>query len=75
MMPKIDITAQQPGEDVTHGFADERGNLLALSAGANMLFGDLLPAALAKNFSVVDNREVFGMEHIKDMAARAGMEI
>ncbi len=75
MMPDIDITAQQPGPDPARGLSDPEGNLAALNAGANLLFADLLPAARARDFSVVDNRIALGMEHIRDMAERAGMRL
>ena len=75
MMPSIDITAQQPGHDPTRGLADDEGTLLALGAGANKLFADLLPDALVKNFSVIDNRITLGREHIQKMADAAGMKL
>lgn len=75
MMPGINITAQQPGENSAKGLADEEGNLNALEAGANMLFADMLPDTLAKNFSVVDNRITLGLEHIQKMAGLSGMKI
>jgi len=68
MLPKANITAQQPGEDMTKGLADPEGNLNALNAGGNMLFADMLPSSLAKNFSVIDNRITLGLEHIKKMS-------
>ncbi len=73
MMPDLHITAQQPGENLANGLADPAGNLNALNAGADMLFADILPTALVKNFSVIDNRITLGLAHIKDMAERAGM--
>lgn len=75
MMPAIDITAQQPGENPAEGLAGAEGNLAALSAGANLLFVDLLPAALAKNFRVIDHRLIQGLDHIRDMAARMDMPL
>lgn len=75
MMPKIHITAQQPGHDISKGLADEEGNLLALNAGANMLFADFLPDALIGNFSVIDNRVTLGLDHIKKMSERSGMKL
>lgn len=75
MMPKINITAQQPGNDPAKGLADPEGNLDALFAGANMLFADLLPDALTDSFRVVDNRTKFGLEHIKAMASFSGMDL
>ena len=75
MMPEVNITAQQPGENPENGLADTEGNLKALNAGANMLFADMLPDALAKSFSVVDNRTTLGLDHIKKMADLAGMQL
>ncbi|MEG1774276.1 MAG: radical SAM protein, partial [Oscillospiraceae bacterium] len=71
----VNITAQQPGEDLSQGLAGAQGNLAALAAGANMLFADLLPDALTKNFSVVDNRVTLGLDHIREMARRSGMSL
>jgi biotin synthase len=51
MMPKVNITAQQPGEDAKNGLADVQGNLNALRAGANMLFVDMLPKDIVKDFN------------------------
>lgn len=75
MMPNIDITAQQPGEDLKNGFADEKGNLLALNAGANLLFTDILPDKYSKNFSVIDNRIVLRLNQIKKIANSAEMKV
>jgi biotin synthase len=75
MMPGVNITAQQPGENLANGLADAAGNLNALRAGANMLFADMLPSTLARNFSVVDNRITLGLEHIKSMAEQSGMTL
>ena len=75
MMPEVNITAQQPGRDLTKGLADDEGNLLALNAGANMLFADFLPDALVGNFSVIDNRVTLGLDHIREMAERSGMTL
>lgn len=74
MMPRVNITAQQPGENLADGLASDDGNLAALAAGANFLFADLLPTAQAQAFRVVDNRITLGLEHIRDMAQRSGME-
>lgn len=73
MMPKVNITAQQPGEDLKNGLADVQGNLNALNAGANMLFVDMLPQALVKNFKVIDNRMIKGMENVDRLVEISGM--
>ncbi len=75
MMPNINITAQQPGEDLSKGLSDPKGNLDALLAGGNILFADMLPSALAKDFSVVDNRIALGLGHIRNMAKLSEMNL
>lgn len=75
MLPHINITAQQPGEDMTKGLADPVGNLNALNAGGNMLFADMLSSTLAKNFSVIDHRITLGLDHIKQMSELSNMPI
>lgn len=75
MMPDVNITAQQPGEDVSKGLSDPEGNLRALMAGGNILFADMLPQALAKDFRIVDNRIVLGIEHTRKMAELSGMTL
>ena len=57
-MPDIQITAQQPGRDLKKGLADTAGNLEAIRCGANLLFYDLLPEAQAKDFHVIDERNL-----------------
>ncbi|MBQ1367076.1 MAG: radical SAM protein [Firmicutes bacterium] len=75
MMPKIRITAQQPGDDLSEGLATEQGNLDALMAGGNILFCDLLPAAKMKDFHVVDFRDLKGVDHFQKMADISGMKL
>ena len=75
MLPQADITGGQPGKDLTRGFSDVEGNLNALASGANLLFTDLLPATLAREFQVVDHRVLKGIEHLRSMAERSGMEL
>lgn len=75
MMPEIRITAQQPGKNPADGLTADDGNLEALTAGADLLFVDMLPSALAKAFRVVDERLVRGMEHVRTMAQAAGMPL
>lgn len=74
MMPEILITAQQPGSDLRQGLGGEEGNLGALRAGANILFADYLSAAKARAFSVINERNIAGIEHIKKMAQLSGMK-
>ena len=75
MMPSVNITAQQPGKDPSKGISTPRGNADALLAGANVLFADMLPAALVKNFSVFDNRAALGLENMERVAEISGMEL
>ncbi len=75
LLPKARYTAQHPGEDPKLGVSAVDGNLNALNAGADTLFVDLLPAAQAQNFSVIDNRIVLGYDHAKKMAEMSGMNI
>ncbi len=75
MMPKIKITDQQPGEDKKKGLADPAGNLDAIHAGANLLFCDLLPEARARDFRVVDERNLTGTAHLTQLAEDSGLEL
>ncbi len=75
MMPDVNITAQQPGKDLRNGLADPQGNRDAILSGANVLFCDLLPDALAKNFRVIDNRNVSGTEHLYQIAELTGLAL
>ena len=72
LLPDTDITAQQPGEDIRNGLADPQGNQMAIHAGGNVLFVDMLPAAMSGNFHVIDNRMVQGLDYARDIAAKAG---
>ena len=52
-----------------------KGELVARYRNDFMLFADMLPDALARNFSVVDNRITLGLDHIRSMARQAEMEV
>ncbi len=73
MMPSVNITAQQPGEDIKNGLADVQGNLNALSAGANVLFVDMLPPVLAKDFHVINNRMIEGIQNVNRLVSISEM--
>lgn len=73
MMPKVNITAQQPGKDLKNGLADVQGNLNALSAGANVLFVDMLPQTLVKDFNVINNRMIEGMGNVERLVKMSKM--
>jgi biotin synthase len=75
MMPSVNITAQQPGEELKNGLADYQGNLNALNAGANVLFVDMLPITLVKDFNVINNRMIEGMEKVNRLVAASGMNL
>jgi biotin synthase len=75
MMPKLLITAQQPGPNLAEGLASTAGNVAAIEAGANVLFVDLLPDAQTRNFSVVDNRAGMRFGHITEIAEMTGMTV
>jgi len=72
MMPKVHITAQQPGEDLKKGLSDPEGNLAAVRVGADVLFFDLLPDPTARNFRVIDDRNISGTAHIYRVAEQSG---
>lgn len=73
MMNKVNITAQQPGEDLKNGLADIQGNLNALNAGANMLFVDMLPQEIVKDFNVINNRMIEGVDRVNRLVEMSGM--
>ena len=75
LLPDSDITAQQPGENPAEGLSGVSGNSMAISAGANLLFVDMLPAAMANNFHVIDNRIVEGVSHVKSIAQGLNLEL
>ena len=74
MMPHVNITAQQPGEKIENGLADVDGNLNALRAGANVLFVEMLPAALVGSFNVISHRMIEGMENVNRLFALSGIK-
>lgn len=75
MMPKVHITAQQPGIDMKKGLSDPESNLAAVNAGADVLFFDLLSEAQAQNFRVIDDRNICGPEHIFKIAELSGYKL
>lgn len=75
MLPHVNITGGQPGKNLADGFSSIDGTQAALAAGANLLFADLLPAARAQAFRVVDNRTLLGLDHIQRMAEMSGMTL
>ena len=74
-IPGVDITAQQPGPDPKSPLGDTQGCLDAVRAGANVLFFDLLPDTLSKNFRVVDQRDLTNIAHPFEAAKKGGFEL
>ncbi len=72
MMPGVHITAQQPGKDLSKGLADPEANADAVRAGADVLFFDLLPDPQARNFRVIDDRNISGPAHVYRVAELTG---
>jgi biotin synthase len=74
MLPDVNITAQQPGEDLRKGLGDFEGNKNAILAGANVLFADMTPKEDKENFAVINNRMLNEVERIDDIIKSVGME-
>lgn len=74
MMPHVNITAQQPGKKIENGLADVDGNLDALSAGANVLFVEMLPSSIVGNFNVISHRMIEGMENVNRLFSLSGIK-
>ena len=74
-VPGIDLTAQLPGHDLTKGLTDPVSNVAAIKAGANVLFCEFTDPEKAKDFGVIDNRNISGTEHIYAVSELTGMEI
>lgn len=75
LMPNVNITAQQPGKELTLGLSDLESNLSAIEVGANVLFFDLLSDSEAKSFRVIDDRNITGPSHIFRIADASGKEL
>ncbi len=75
MMPGVHITAQQPGKDPRKGLSDPEGNAEAVNTGADVLFFDLLPDPQARNFRVIDDRNISGTSHIYRVAEMTGFTL
>lgn len=75
LLPDADITAQQPGPNLKNGLADRDGNKMAIQAGGNLLFVDMLPAAMTSAFTVIDNRMIQGLNYVRETAEYAGVKL
>ena len=67
LLPKALITGSQPSQGTQLGFADPEGNKNALNSGANVLFVDMTPHAVRKNFQVTAGRILPGLVQIDRM--------
>ncbi len=54
--------------------SDVQGNLNALSAGANVLFVDMLPKEFVKDFNIINTRMIEGMEKVNKLAEFSEMK-
>ena len=75
MMPGVNITAQQPGEDLRKGLSDPEANIASINVGANVLFFDLLPDPLSQNFRVIDDRNISGTSHLYKIEKMGGFTL
>jgi biotin synthase len=74
LMPRTIITAGQPRQGSTLGFADPGGNRDALLAGANILFVDITPHVLRRDFQITPGRILPGVEHVDSLLSDMGLE-
>jgi biotin synthase len=74
LMPHAIITGGQPRQGSTLGFADPGGNRDALASGANILFVDITPHALRRDFQITPGRILPGVSHVDSLLAGAGLE-
>lgn len=75
LKPNIKITAAQPNKESSLGFGDPLGNIAALKSGANMLFVELTPFALRKQFNITENRVLPRIEEITNLVKPLGLTI
>ncbi len=74
IMPEVIITAGQPSRGSKLGFADPDGNRDALNAGANILFVDVTPHAVRKDFDITPGRILPGLTQIEKLLESMGLE-
>ncbi len=74
MNPRVIITAGQPRQGSNLGFADPDGNRDALSTGANILFVDITPHALRRDFQITPGRILPGVSHVDNLLESMGLE-
>lgn len=74
LMPKVIITGGQPRRGSKLGFADPDGNREALAAGANILFVDITPHAVRRDFQIAPGRILPGVTHVDSLLEGLGLE-
>jgi biotin synthase len=74
LMPRAIITGGQPSQGSTLGFADPDGNRDALSSGANILFVDITPHALRRDFCITPGRILPGVAHVDALLESMALE-
>ncbi len=74
LMPRTIITAGQPRQGSKLGFADPDGNRDAIGYGANILFVDITPHALRKDFQIAPGRILPGVAHVDALLEGIGMK-
>ncbi|MFO7848710.1 MAG: radical SAM protein [Spirochaetia bacterium] len=73
-LPSTLITAGQPTQGSTLGFADPQGTKDAISAGANLLFVDLTPKERREDFAITSHRILPRIESIDRLLEELGLE-
>lgn len=74
LMPRTIITAGQPRQGSKLGFADPDGNRDAIGYGANILFVDITPHALRRDFQITPGRILPGVAHVDSLLENMGMK-
>lgn len=73
LLPDALITAGQPTQGSSRGFADPQGTRDALRAGANLLFVDLTPKPRKDAFAITQNRYLPRLAEIEQVLADCGL--
>ncbi|MFC1490675.1 radical SAM protein [Candidatus Latescibacterota bacterium] len=73
LMPNVLITASQPSQGTKLGFSDPEGNRNALNSGANIIFVDMTPQAVRKDFKVTPGRILPGLAQVDAMLESLGL--
>ncbi|MBN1292180.1 MAG: radical SAM protein [Candidatus Latescibacteria bacterium] len=74
LLPESIITAGQPTQGSKLGFADPEGNKAALDAGANILFVDVTPFAVRRDFVITPGRILPGVAGIDKLLEGKGLQ-